>query len=343
MADARTFVESWWRGERGLAGSLLSLSLAPAEMAFRAVVGLRNTAYTHGWLASFPAPIPVISIGNLSVGGSGKTPLSAWAVAQLRERGRHPAIVLRGYGEDEIIVHSELNPGVSVHRKSDRLAGVTEAAGAGADCVVVDDGFQHQRLKRDLDIVLVSAEQWGVRRRLLPRGPWREPAGSLRRATHILVTRKSASREDAEQVLAELRGAAPGAGYGLVHLASGGLRSLHNGELLLDSLGELAGRKVTAVTTLADPRPLVAQLTAAGARVEVMAFGDHHEFTDGEIDSIAVSFSETTGVVTRKEAVKLRGRLPLEAPALVLDQRVIFEEGEEELLRAMDRIFERNT
>jgi len=340
--DPRVLVETLWRGEGGTAGTVASIGLAPAEGIFRAGARIRNLAWDRGWLTSLAVGIPVISIGNLSVGGSGKTPLAAWTAARMRMLGRNPAIVLRGYGEDEVAVHRELNPEVPVHRGRDRVAAIVEASRAGADCAVVDDGFQHRRLRRDLDLVLVSAEQWRAPRHLLPRGPWREPADSLQRASHVIVTRKSATRNDADQVRDEVKRIAPGVRVSIVHLAPDAFFDLNDGASRQRPLAELAGARVVAVSTLADPRPFLAQLRQAGARVESITFGDHHEFTDGEVDRIAARFAGSLGVMTRKEAVKLRGRLPPGVPALVVEQRVIFEEGEEELVNAMDRATERN-
>lgn len=336
-------VAAWWKGGGGILGAGLSLGLAPAEAAFRGAVRLRNTAYDKGLWRSTAGPIPVISVGNLTVGGTGKTPIAAWVATRLREMGRHPAIVLRGYGEDEVAVHAELNPGTPIHRDADRLAAVVEARRAKADCAVIDDGFQHRRLRRDLDIVLVSAEQWTAgSRRLLPRGPWREPSGSLARATHVVVTRKSASLMDVHDVLAEVRAIAPAAGHAIAHLAPAGLTALGAESAHLSTLDDLAGQRLLAVTTLAEPEPFVAQLRAIGADVEMMEFGDHHEFTETEIERIASRLSDAIGVVTRKEAVKLRGRLPAGVSAVVVEQRVIFESGEAILVDALERVTERN-
>ncbi|HEX2189501.1 MAG TPA: tetraacyldisaccharide 4'-kinase, partial [Longimicrobiaceae bacterium] len=202
---ARAWVARWWAGEAGVAGSALDAALAPAELLFRGGVAARNLAYDRGWLRAERAPVPVVSVGNLGVGGAGKTPVAAWIAARLLARGLRPAVALRGYGDDEVQVHRELNPEVPVFAAARRVDAAREAAAAGRDVVVLDDGFQHRALARDLDVVLVSAEGWTPGRRLLPRGPWREGAAGLRRAGVLVATRKSADAARGAAVAAELR------------------------------------------------------------------------------------------------------------------------------------------
>jgi tetraacyldisaccharide 4'-kinase len=148
-----------WYGE-SVPARLARGALAPASLLYRGVIACRNRLYDTGRITSHPAPIPVISVGNLTVGGTGKTPFSAFLVKRLVPRGMTPAIVMRGYGDDEWLVHGRLNPGVLLYASPDRVAGIERAALAGADVVVLDDAFQHRRARRDLDIVLVSGDRW---------------------------------------------------------------------------------------------------------------------------------------------------------------------------------------
>src|SRR5437764_1070790 len=111
---------------------------------------VRRTCSRLAW-RSHPPAVPVLGLGNLSVGGTGKTPIAAWAAAELRHLGAHPAMLLRGYGNDEPLVHGELNHRVPVVVNADRVIGVEQAVAAGADCVILDDGFQHRRLARQVD------------------------------------------------------------------------------------------------------------------------------------------------------------------------------------------------
>jgi tetraacyldisaccharide 4'-kinase len=310
------------------------LLLAPAERLFAAVVATRNGAYDRGLLAAERAAIPVVSVGNLTVGGVGKTPIAAWIARRLLGWGLGPAVVLRGYGADEVLVHQELNPEVPVYAAKRRAVGVALAAADGCRAAVLDDGFQHRALARDLDVVVVSADRWTGRTRLLPRGPWREGIGALARAGAVIVTRKAVSREESEKVAEHLRRSAGGAIISTCRMAITRLAPLHPG-LPAAPPEWIGGRAVLAVTSLGDPRAFHEQLERLGARVEPMTFPDHHHFATADAGRIAAGAAGRVIVMTRKEAVKLRPLLSPSANARVAEQEVAFETGEGELL---DRI-----
>ncbi len=329
----RTWVPRWWAGEGGAAGRILDVALVPAESAFRGIAAVRNGAYDRAVLRAERAPVPVVSVGNLAVGGAGKTPVSAWIAARLLGWGRRPAVALRGYGDDEVRVHRELNPQVPVFAAARRIDAARAAGNAGCDVVVLDDGFQHRALARDLDVVLIAVEGWRARPRVLPRGPWREGPAALRRADVVLLTRKSASRERAEAVAKEVAAWAGGKPVVSCHLAPGRLAPLREGEEMEPRA--LADREVLAVAALADPAPFVAHLRGWGARVEEALFGDHHAFTAREAEALAARAEGRVVVMTHKDAVKLRDLYP--ARAYVLEQTVRFDWGEEALDAALRR------
>lgn len=339
----REWVPRWWRGEGGPIGTVLDALLWPAEVVFRAGVAMRNRTYEAGLLRVEEPAIPVISVGNLAVGGAGKTPFSAWVAARLQGWGHRPAMVLRGYGEDEILVHHELNPGVPVFAAARRADGVREAASAGSDVAVLDDAFQHRRLARDLDLVLVAADGWGENFLLLPRGPWREGIEGVRRADLVIVTRKAAPEaavREVEDALAARIGRdrivrcsiTP---TRLLRVAAGsGIREVGPPSVLAD-------RGVLAVTSLADPRSFVRHLTAEGVGVELAAFPDHHEFTADEAAGLARRAGNRPLVMTRKEAVKLERMLPQGTEAWMLDQEVRIERGADALDQALQKAVRR--
>ena len=142
----RDFAERVWYGDDAIA-STLRAALMPAERIFGGIVGARDILYDAGWLPARETPIPAVSVGNLTVGGTGKTPMAAWMARGLAARGGRPAMILRGYGEDEPLVHRELNPDVPVIVGADRVAAVAEAAARGATVAVLDDAFQHRALR----------------------------------------------------------------------------------------------------------------------------------------------------------------------------------------------------
>jgi tetraacyldisaccharide 4'-kinase len=324
VAHASLAERVWW-GE-GAAASLSRALLRPVEALYAGGVALRGALYDRGLIATHAMALPTVSVGNLSVGGTGKTPVAAWIARSLADRGARPAIVLRGYGGDETLVHRALNPDVPVVPAADRVAGGIEARRLGCDVVVLDDGFQHRRARRIADIVLVSAEQWRRSRRLLPAGPLRESPRALRRASLVLVTRKSASREAAEEVAAAL---APYAGRpGVVRLAPAGLREL-GAAAAERTLDALRGAKVLAIAGVGDATAFFDQLRAAGASVEEAAFADHHAFAAADASALALrARSADLAVCTLKDAVKLGPLWPRAGSALLyVSQRVELESG----------------
>jgi tetraacyldisaccharide 4'-kinase len=309
-----------------LAARAARAALRPAAWGYAAVVAARNAAYDRGWLRSSALALPSISVGNLTVGGTGKTPVSAYIAARLVEHGLKPAIVMRGYGDDEALVHARLNPDVPVVIAADRVRGAADARAMGRDVVVLDDAFQHRRAKRDVDVVLLSADRAGPVRPL-PAGPWREPLASLARASLIVVTRKGASLVRARELLAHARRYAPRAGCAIIHLAANRLTGWGSGGELEASA--LRDKKVLAIAAIGDPHAFAAQLTEAGARVQLVAERDHHAWSAGDAASLARRAAAVgVAICTLKDAVKLGPVWPREAPPLwYLSQRVEVEFG----------------
>jgi tetraacyldisaccharide 4'-kinase len=337
----RAWVPRWWDGAGGSTGTVLSGVLWPTERLYAGAIRLRNAAYSRGWRPVERAPIAVVSVGNLTVGGTGKTPVAAWIAARLLARGRRPAIVTRGYGADELLVHRELNPGVPVLAAERRRHAVLDAAAAGRDVAILDDGFQHRALHRDLDIVLLGAEQWQRPRRLLPRGPWREPLASLSRADLVVVTRKSADAAEAARVAREVAARFAGLPVAVCALLPTRLAPLDPDAGPPRELAWLAGRGVLAVASLGDPASFAGQLEAAGALVRLLAYPDHHDFDAADAARIVAAAGGRTILMTRKEAVKLGPLLHRDAAAYVVHQAVTPELGEAELDRALDRTLSR--
>lgn len=292
-------VRQWWAGEGGALGRTVTALTWPLEMIYRGATALRAQAFERGWLRIHHLPVPVVSVGNLVVGGTGKTPVSGWLIAQLKQWGRRPALVASGYGSDEILLHLRWNPDVPVHSHPDRVLAGREAADGGADVLVLDDGFQHRRLARDVDLVLVAAEHT-LPGRLLPRGPYREGPDALARASAVLVTWRTAEEGRARELADELRTTLNPTPVGVLRLAPCGWTDL-TGRPADPPDGPLF-----AVASIADPegfRDLVHQVT--GATPRLLVYPDHHDFTDRDVGEVRRARGSDSMVLTEKDAVKL--------------------------------------
>lgn len=316
-----------WYGDSVTSRSVRAL-LAPFGAAYGVAIGRINAKYD----ASPPpaGPIPAISIGNVSVGGTGKTPVSAWFARRFRDAGASPAIIMRGYGGDETRVHGLLNPDVPVFADADRVAQVRLAASHGADIAILDDAFQHRRAARVADVVLVSADRWTGDVRVLPSGPFREPLSSLRRATLVAVTVKAADPARVEATLTAVR-AMTTARIVTVDLTPASFVAV--GGNTVESIESWRGKRVLAVSGIGDPGAFVSQLARLGLLPTVLSFADHHFYDTASVERIRVAATGHDAVVcTLKDAVKLGLGWPSSAvPLWYLSQSVVPRDGTEAL------------
>ncbi|CAN5289474.1 tetraacyldisaccharide 4'-kinase [soil metagenome] len=328
---------SAWRSESRI-GVALRGALRPAAGLFGGVVALRNRLYDRGRLRVRTASIPAVSVGNIAVGGAGKTPVSAWLARQLAFHGATPGIVMRGYGGDEPLVHRELNPEIPVLIYADRAAGIQAAARVGCDVAVLDDAFQHRRAARTEDMVLLSADSWTGSTVLLPAGPWREPLSTVRRASLVLVTVRTAGATVVDDLLRSVADAAPAVPTAVARFAPEELRPLWGDSS--QSLEALQGRRVLAVAAIADTEPFFVSLERLGASVTRLAFADHHRFSGRDVAAIrSAAGGHDLVVCTLKDAVKLRGVWSPERPAVwYVSQGVSIEQGMNEVAALIGRL-----
>jgi tetraacyldisaccharide 4'-kinase len=312
--------------------------LVPAAL-YRAGVAVRNRAYDVGLLGSRGLPVPSIGVGNLTVGGTGKSPLARHLAAELGRRGCRVGILLRGYGGDEAQEYREALPEAIVVADADRHRGAAEAMRRGAAVLVLDDCLQRRDVRPDVTLAVVAAEGAEGRRWPLPAGPWREGLSALRRADAVVVTRKSAPAGTAASLARSLAGRTR-EGEGLVaELFPAHLVPLAGGQRM--PLEGLRGRQVLALCGIGAPEAFAAQLAAAGAApVELLAFGDHHAYDARDVAAArAAAGGEGLVVTTGKDAVKLRGLWPTGAPQCwVATLEVRLAEGGDYLARTLDRI-----
>lgn len=291
-----------------------TLPLWPLEWIFRLLVGLKHLLYRVGLLHVRAAPVPVIVVGNLTVGGTGKTPVAAWLARQLSLRGRQVGVVLRGYGGshagaprvvsvdddpavvgDEALVHARRRPHVVVVG-GDRVAACERAAEQGAEVIVCDDGLQHTRLARDYEIAVVDAGRGLGNGHLLPAGPLRESSSRLEQVDAVVVTERRGEAGAGAAVrlsgpfVVEARFSLGDA----VNLLTGDRRPLD----------QFAGAAAHAVAAIGHPEAFFSALSAAGIVLTEHALPDHA--APGPV--IRALPPDATVLMTEKDAVKCRGR-----------------------------------
>jgi tetraacyldisaccharide 4'-kinase len=320
------------RGEtRGAPALAARLGLGLAALGYGLAVRARNRAFDAGWKVAHRAPIPVVSVGNLTLGGTGKTPMVEWVARWYRTREVRVAILSRGYGRtagmnDEGRVLEENLPDVPHLQDADRVGLARIAAEElESELVVLDDGFQHRRLARDLDIVLLDAlEPFGLGR-LFPRGLLREPVGSLRRAGVVVLSRadlidaptRAAIRSEAERRAGPLR---------WVEARHAPL-DLVDDQGTSSPIGDLAARSVSAFCGIGNPEGFRRTLETLGLGLRgFRTFPDHHAYTAADVADLTTwtrSLGADLALTTQKDLVKLRaatlGPIPLRALRIGLD------------------------
>jgi tetraacyldisaccharide 4'-kinase len=300
-------------------------------------MAVREAAYRNGWLTVRDLPLPSVAIGNLTVGGSGKTPIAIWTAGYYVSRGLVPGILLRGYGADEVLVHQHAVPQAIVIADPDRAAGADCALAKGAQVLVLDDAYQRLDVRRDLNVAVVSAETTRAVRWPLPAGPWREGLSALERADAVVVTRKRATPEAALALAAGLQRRIEGP-VAIAHLGLRYVEGMVSGTR--HPASTLAGKRVVAASGIADPDAFVAQTKATGAAVQVATWKDHHDYRDEDVAWLAHAARRADHVViTQKDAVKLRNRWPSSVPEpLVAMLDLEWEDGGEAIAAALDAV-----
>ncbi|MDA3963863.1 MAG: tetraacyldisaccharide 4'-kinase [Planctomycetota bacterium] len=300
------------RAESLLAGPMALLAVIP-WMLYRPLVRARNLLFDWGLRRQRQAGVPVVSIGNISLGGTGKTPLVALVCAELAALGHQPQVLSRGYkgdgqGNDEAAMLDW-----PVVCDPQRIRGAKRARAAGASCLVLDDGFQHRQIHRNLDIVAIDATRpWGRsdgrRGRTVPLGLLREHPSALSRANLLVLTRCDQVSEQRRDKLLSLLAKLGTGGTPVVCCAHAPSALCHlNGEKA-GTPEDLAGQSVVAACGIGNPNAFTRTLRDLGA--EIVAehhFADHHHFTSAQCQAlIAATPADALVLITAKDAVKWR-------------------------------------
>ncbi len=317
---------------RGAGAAMLRVGLRGVEVPYTLAVAWRNRRYDSGRAAVHRVPVPVVSVGNLTLGGTGKTPMVQWIARWLRGRGQRVTLVSRGYGaqagavNDEALELEQNLPDVPHVENPDRVAAARLAV-EELDCqlIVLDDAFQHRRIHRDLDVVMLDAlEPFGFGH-VFPRGTLREPLRGLRRADVVVLSRADLLEPDERaRVHEQVRRHAPEAVWAEV---------MHAPQRLLSSSGEtrpldtLRDEPVAAFCGIGNPAGFRHTLERCACRaVAFREFPDHHRYGRADVESLAdwADRLDVAAVVcTHKDLVKLSveglGRHPLWAVTIGIE------------------------
>jgi tetraacyldisaccharide 4'-kinase len=302
MAGLATKLEAmWYRGSP-------PWWLAPLSFLYGAVMGLRGFLYRIGLRHRTRLPVPVVVIGNLTVGGTGKTPLVAWLATHLAACGLRVAIVSRGYGGrakgvTRVTIHSRPSEvgdeplllarraQATVFVGKDRVAAAKQAVADGADIVLSDDGLQHLRLMRDCEIVVIDGQRGFGNGCLLPRGPLRESPGRLRRVNAVVVNGALKNGFTLPRFVT-------GTAFGM-KMSPGDARPVRGGASLR-ALSSFRGSGVHAVAAIGNPQRFFDMLRESGLNLYEHPMPDHHPFKSGDLN-----FGDDLPVLmTEKDAVK---------------------------------------
>ncbi len=286
---------------------------APLAALYGGMTRLRRRLYRRGWLRSVRLPVPVVVVGNLTVGGTGKTPLTIALAEALRARGYRPGVVSRGYGgsrREPLLLGDSPDPaevgdepcliratGIAVAIGRERPAAAQLLLDAGCDVLIADDGLQHYALARDVEICVIDGVRRFGNQRLLPAGPLREPMSRLERVDFRVCN-----------------GAEPAAGEFSMQLRSDEVVALQDGTRR--SLSDFAGQRVHAVAAIGNPARFFASLRAVGIEPIEHPFADHHAFVADDLnfgDQLPVLMTDKDAVKCRHFAQPYWSRVPVRA------------------------------
>lgn len=306
MAQSRLqrWVEKGWYSSRPL------ILLLPLQPVYVFAGYLRRWFYKHQWLKSWRAPVPVLVVGNLSVGGTGKTPLTIALVNTAQEKGLRVGVVSRGYGrastdtkivskasapaevgDEPLLIYQRTGAAIAVASKRSDAA-KTLLANTDLDLLITDDGLQHYALERDAECVVVDSLRGFGNGWQLPCGPLREPITRLQAATALVVNQRGGSFNPRDAGVKTAVASMTLVGAKLVNLLNGETRPLNS----------FNGQAVSAIAGIGNPPAFYQTLNDAGMRVSALPFADHHDYSEADLPDVG-----NIVMMTEKDAVKISG------------------------------------
>lgn len=330
-------------GARGPLHALPKLFLHILSIFYFLCVKFIDVLYFFGIKGVFAVDAPVISIGNITLGGTGKTPFTIFLANLLISKGKKPAVLIRGYGDDEYKLLEEKLGSERVFVGPDRVLSSYYATRKGYDIIILDDAYQHKRLKRNLDIVLLDSARPLGNGFLFPRGVLREPPSALKRADMVIFTKCDYKPDRAAKTDLET------GRYFNKKTVTGEL--VYNAKILRDSSGIdrgidfIRGKNVLAVSGIVNSGYFIFLVNKCGAgKIDIMAWPDHHNYTAGDVARICNRKENgkfDIVITTEKDYVKLAGLdlSPLGEEIFVLGVDVEITKGKEEIIAGLSRFY----
>ncbi|MBC7786087.1 MAG: tetraacyldisaccharide 4'-kinase [Methylophilaceae bacterium] len=308
------FNHHWYSAKPGTSYYFAQAVLLPLTFIFALLSGIKRKLYQLGLLKSYKLAVPVIVVGNINVGGTGKTPLVIWLTKQLELAGYKPGIISRGFGgsqQGEVFNISKPQAFgdepllIARHSQCPVFVGKNRVVAGQAllkmypqcNIIISDDGLQHMQLKRDVEVAVVDSQRLFGNSHLLPAGPLRESLKRLSLVDAIVLN------GDSPQSLNELHNAF------VMNLQAQYLVNLHNNQVVmtvaeLSRKAEMNQLAISAVAGIGNPQRFFKQLTAMGLQFKSQAFPDHHQFVSADFNCNSASLADDIIVMTEKDAVK---------------------------------------
>ncbi len=347
----RSYLYSLMTDQRNdLFSFLLKQVLLLFAFLYQLLLRLWELLWQTGFFRSKKVSLPVISVGNITLGGTGKTPFVKWLVTQLASRGKKAAVLTRGYKKlskgfsDEALELRKAFPDVPVLIGRDRVALAQKADSAKVDALILDDGFQHRRMRRDLDIVLIDATNPFGNGRLLPRGILREGLSSLRRADLLVLTRTEGSAEKLNGLERSLKKYAPNAPILFsTHHLNGFYEAKTEKKIPLEAL---RNEKIIGFCGIGNPGAFQRLLEQNGiSLLKMVSFLDHHPYHRKDLEALdrtAASLKASSLLTTKKDVERLHALKVWPSTRLMVSEvELKITQNENELFRRLDTLLSR--
>ena len=332
----------------GIIPALARTGLSALELPYEGIVRLRNYGYDHGIFTVSQASVPVISVGNITLGGTGKTPLVAWLANWFITHNQKPAIISRGYKakkghlSDEAAELNMLLPSVPHFANRQRIIAAQNATEDGSNILLLDDGFQHRKIDRDINLVTIDASDPFGCNRIFPRGLLREPLEGLQRADAIILTRTDQvsikARNEIQAECSRLLGSHKKPWIQTEHRPT----KLRLADGTTEPFQLLQNKRILSVSAIGNPAAFQKTLIALGhTPVATLTFPDHHQYTADDIFYISKKTEQVRAdivLTTLKDLVKLPLGTVCDRPVYALEIGMHFHSGLQELEDLLKKI-----